>query len=96
MDSECKWAGLRRQYDNTKFQLVIIELDLAITYCHIAAVTADQVRFYRNIANAERAYCAAACFLDGRLTALQNLEIKAKLDLFSYLRTNCDGCMQIQ
>jgi len=96
MDFECKWADLHRQYNHIKFQLVIIELDLAITYCHIAAVTADQVRFYRNLANAERAYCTAAYFLDGKLTALQNLQIKARLDLFLYLRTNCDDSMQIQ
>jgi len=96
MDFQYKWMELQQKHDNAKFQFVNVELDLAITYCLIAVATADTARSCRNIANAERAYSTAAYFLSGNLNTAQNLEIKAKLDLFRYLRTSCDGSAQMQ
>ena len=96
MNFHCRWARLRKNLNATKFQFVNVELDLAITYCVIAAASKDQARSCRNIANAERAYCAAAYFLDGNLDAAQNREIKAKLERFLSLRTGCDGSTLVQ
>ena len=96
MDFQCRLAQLRQQHDAAKFQFVNVELELAITYCLIALATMDRARSSRNIANAERAYSAAAYFLDGKLNAAQNLEIKEKLIRFRSLRAGCDAKTQIQ
>jgi len=86
-----RWAHLLQKHDATKFRFVNVELDLAITYCQIAAATTDRARSYRNISNAERAYSAAASFLDGNLDAAQKLEINEKLTRFYCLRVLCDS-----
>jgi hypothetical protein len=96
MDFQYKWAQLRQTYEAIRFQFVIVELDLAITYCRIAVATTDHARFSRNIANAERAYSAAAYFLDGNLNPVENRDIRAKLNRFLSLRVSCEGGTQIQ
>ena len=93
MDFQSKLARVRRQYDTMKFQFVNVELDLAITYCEIAADAKDWVKSYRNIVNAERAYSAAAYFLGGNLSAPQNRQIKEKLIRFRSLRANFDSIL---
>ena len=91
-----KWAELQQKHDESKLQLVNVELDLAITYCLIAMGATDEAKFHRNIANAEQAYSAAAYFLDRRLIASQHEEIKTKLNRFRTLRMICDGGAQTQ
>ena len=93
VDFQCWWAQRRQIYDATKFQFVNVELDLAITYCLIAAVTTDRAGSYRNISNAERAYSTAAYFLDGNLDAAQKQEINEKLSRFYSLRVLCDSAI---
>ena len=95
MDFQCRWAQLRRKYDDTKFQFVNLELDLAITYCLIARASADRARSDRNISNAERAYSTAACFLDANLDADQKLEINEKLIRFCSVRALCDSTRKL-
>ena len=96
MDFERKWAELQHEHGYAKFQFVVLELELAITYCFIAAAATDPAKISRNIANAERAYSTAAYFLDNKLNPDQSLEIREKLDLFRSLRMNCDGNAEIQ
>ena len=95
MDLQSKWLALRQKHEQTKFRFVNVELDLAITYCLVAMAATDRARACRNLANAERAYCVAACFLNGGLNAEQNRAIKTKLVRFRSLRVNCDD-IQIQ
>ena len=90
MNFQHRLAQLRQQYHAAKFQFVNVELELAITYCLIALVTVDRARSCRNVGNAERAYSAAAYFLDGHLSAAQILEVKEKLVRFRSLRASCD------
>ena len=90
MDFQRQWKQLRQKYDGTKFRFVNVELDLAITYCQIAAATTDLARSCRNISNAERAYSVAARFLDGNLDAAQKRKIDENLIRFFSLRVLCD------
>jgi len=91
VDFQCKLSQLRQQYATVKLEFVNLELDLAITYCVIAANTVDPVKSNRNMANAERAYDTAAYFLDCKLNRPQKLEIKEKLMRFRSLRASCDS-----
>ena len=78
---------LRQLCSAGRFQLVSMELDLAITFCAVAATTNDQARSERNIANAERAYASAAYYLDGGLNSGQNSEIREKFTRLESLLT---------
>ena len=70
----------REQQDAARYQLVCTELDLAITFCHVAATTNDPARFERNIANAREAHAAAIYFLNcNHLDSTRRLEINEKL-----------------
>ena len=75
-----KQARLRERQDALRSQLVATELDLAITFCQVAATAKDAARYERNIANALEAFYAAVHFLncDPSKSAL-DLEIKEKL-----------------
>lgn len=77
----------------TRFRFVNVELDLAITFCQIAADTTDLATSYRNISHAERAYSTATYFLDRNLDAQQELEINEKLIRFCALRVLCDNAL---
>ena len=54
---------LRQSYLATKFQLIVTELDMAVTFCQLATSTKDLVKAERNIENAKRAFTAATHFL---------------------------------
>ena len=94
MDLRFQWAELQRKYDDARFEFINVELDLAITFCQIAASATNTATSERNIENAERAFRAAACFLDGNLNAAQDLEIEAKLDRFRSLRMSRNDATQ--
>src|SRR5215472_1540598 len=49
---ELRQARLRERQDAIRSQLVATELDLAMTFCQVAANTKSQDRYERNIANA--------------------------------------------
>src|SRR5215472_18827428 len=73
-------ARLRQRYDANSCQLIATELDLAITFCQVAATTNDPARYDRNIANAKEAHSAALYFLGcNHLKSTLEAEIKEKL-----------------
>lgn len=62
--------GLREKHDRlaldfrkAKRRFILTELDLALTFCHIAMTTDDQFKRRRNVGNAEQALDAANHFL---------------------------------
>jgi len=79
-------ARLREQQEALRSQLVATELDLAITFCQVAATTKDAARYERNIANALEAFYAAVYFLNcNHLKSTLDLEIKEKLLRLDFL-----------
>ena len=73
-------AQLVEQQDAIRSKVIATELDLAITFCQVAATTKDPARYDRNIANAQEAYSAAVYFLGcNHLKSTLTLEINAKL-----------------
>jgi|SRR5215470_19245117 len=73
-------ALLRERQNALRSQLVVTELDLAITFCEVAATTKDAARYERNIANALEAFYAAVYFLNcNHSKSTLDLEIKEKL-----------------
>jgi len=75
-------AELRQKRDASRLQLVSTEIDLAITFCEVAATTNDQARSERNIANAELAYTSASYYFG---SCKQDPEIREKLILLESL-----------
>lgn len=71
-----------------KFEFVTSELDLALTFCHIAASTNNSPRSRRNLARAQEAYSAASHFLvSSRLSEPMRRTVQQKVaDLESFLR----------
>jgi len=73
-------ARLREQQEVLRSQLVATELDLAITFCQVAATTKDAAGYERSIAKALEAFYAALYFLNfNHLKSTPDLEIKEKL-----------------
>ena len=84
-------ALLREQQDVIRSQLVATELDLAITFCQVAATTKDPARCVRNIANAQEAYSAAVYFLNcNHLKSTVHLEINEKVLQLNFLLASLD------
>src|SRR5215468_3524919 len=84
-------ARLRERQDAIRSQLVATELDLAITFCQVAATTKDPDRYERNIANAQEAYSAAVHFLNcNHLKSTVHLEINEKLLRLNSLLASLD------
>ena len=80
IELRCTQARLRERQDALRSQLVATELDLAITFCQVAATTKDAARYERNIANALEAFYAAVYFLDcNHRKRTLDVEIKEKL-----------------
>ena len=57
----------RDLYANSQFQFIATELDLALTFFHIAQSASDGQKAARNFANARRAYGGAMYFLENAL-----------------------------
>jgi len=77
---ELRQTRLRERQDAIRCLLVATELDLAITFCQVAATTKYPDRYKRNIANAREAYSAAVYLRDcNRLKSTQRLKINQKL-----------------
>jgi len=51
--------AIRETHAALRFEFIITELDLAITFCQIANCTGNEQTATRNIENARRAYAAA-------------------------------------
>ena len=56
---------LADNHKESKYRFILLELDLAITFCDIALGSKDQARSTRNTENARQAYKAASHFLEG-------------------------------
>src|SRR5215472_18700943 len=88
---ELRQARLRERQDAIRSQLVATELDLAMTFCQVAATTKYPDRYERNIANAQEAYSAAVYFLNcNHLKSTVHLEINEKLRRLNSLLASLD------
>jgi len=79
---ELKWA-----HEVAKFQFVLTELELAITFAETAASADSDEKATRNIENARRAYKAAMKFVGGgaRFTPQMTQTIVEKVQQISVL-----------
>jgi hypothetical protein len=76
---QVQFEALQEMYDALRFQFIAAELDLAITFCRVAATTRETARRKANQAKAEIAYEAAVHSLRGaRLTIAMMREIREK------------------
>jgi hypothetical protein len=80
MKPATRQARLREEHEAAKYQFVLIELDLAITFGNMALSSNDESKTQRNARNAKRAYQAARRFCSNALfTEKMKLEMKGKL-----------------
>lgn len=71
---------IKEQHETTKYQFVLTELDLAITFGEIALSAKDEWKAERNEINAKRAYSVAKHFFrDASFTGKMNREIAPRL-----------------
>jgi hypothetical protein len=71
----------REAYLLAKFQFVITELELAMTFCDIALSSDGGAKRERNIKNAKRAHDAGLHFLgEGDLSEQQTKQVRDRLD----------------
>lgn len=56
---------LQARSDALRFEFIVAEIDLAITFCETAASTRDPARIRRNIERATEAYATAKHFVSG-------------------------------
>ena len=77
---------IRDQFDETRFNFISSELDLAITFSQVAATSEEHARSERNARNAQKAYNAANRFLEeAPLNQAQRQEIQDKVTLLQKL-----------
>jgi hypothetical protein len=87
MDIHAKQMELRDIFDETRFQFVSSELDLAITFCQAAISSTQTARYERNARNANKAYRAARHFLhEKELTKTQRRDIQDKVERLNDLQ----------
>jgi hypothetical protein len=80
------YSQLKQNLDLTKYQFVVTELDLAITFCEIALSSNGPEKFERNTGNAKKAYQAATKFLDrSYLTEEMRREIADRISTLQML-----------
>ena len=63
MDARKEHEALRENYDAAKIAFIITELDLALTFCEIAASADNDDKALRNTTNTCKAYDSATHFL---------------------------------
>lgn len=72
--------ALAREFKAAQREFICVELDLAMTFCEIAASTRDPRKAKRNRLNAEEARDAAARILkQNNLSAADEREVQAKM-----------------
>jgi hypothetical protein len=80
MSSQSSFSQLFETHERLKLHFIVIELDLAITFCQIATTTKDKNSAARNGENAKRAYRSARRTLESANLALKtNQEIGGKI-----------------
>src|SRR5689334_10634482 len=86
MDIRDKRRTLRDQFDESRFNFISRELDLAITFSQVAATSEEHARSERNARNAQKAYSAANHFLEETpLNQAQRQEIQDKVTVLQNL-----------
>jgi|SRR5690242_20106394 hypothetical protein len=81
MDVLAKRSELKDRFDESRFQFIMSELELAITFCRVAATSSSNTKSDRNAQNAQKAYRAARHFLvesDLSKSERQNVHDKVK------------------
>ena len=72
---------LKRENNEAKFGFIIVELDLAATFCERASTASDSIEGERNLNSALKAYGTAVRFAKGaELTPEMSQQIKGKID----------------
>jgi hypothetical protein len=80
MDSQYEAGKLLETSEALKLQFILLELDLALTFCTVASTTESQETRQRNLSNARRAYQMAASKVNNaRVTADLREEIGNRL-----------------
>lgn len=64
MDLRKKHEKLAANHRAIKYNFILTELDLALTFCEMAIASDDKAKSERNTENAQRAYDAATHFLN--------------------------------
>ena len=84
--------ALQEEFKAAQREFVCVELDLALTFCEIAASTNDPQKTKRNRAHAEEAHDAAARFLNqDSLRPAEKQEIRAKIERLESLLRELKG-----
>jgi hypothetical protein len=64
-----------------RYEFIITELEIAVTYCHLSLDSRDAEKVTRNADNARQAYRAAARFFDeSQLSPEMNREVHLRID----------------
>ena len=72
---------LKRDHNEAKFGFIIVELDLAATFCERASTASDSAEGERNLNNALTAYETAIRFAkEAELTPEMSQQIKGKIN----------------
>jgi hypothetical protein len=84
---------LRENFNAVQYEFIQAELDLAITFCEIAASTKDPQKSGRNKMHAEEARKAAKHFLsEDRLNQKMRQEIQGKMGRLERLLSKVQEC----
>jgi len=80
VDLRKKQEQLAANHRAVKYNFILTELDLALTFCEIAIASDDKAKSERNTANAQRAYDAATHFLDeGGFSGSEKSNVRRKV-----------------
>ena len=80
MDLRKKHDKLAADHRDVKYNFVLTELDLALTFCQISLTSEDKDKSLRNKENAERAHDSALHFLnDDRFSKVMKANVRKKL-----------------
>jgi hypothetical protein len=70
----------KKAHDTAKFQFIVAELDLAITFAQVAKCSSTSEKYERNLQNASQAYASATTFLkQADLSVAMGAQINARL-----------------
>lgn len=91
MQAGKKTRTLTASYEATKYNFIVSELDLAMTFCDIAFNSDNRAKSQRNTENARRAYDAAEHFLqDAHFSRDMKLNVRQKLEKLKVMLEKLD------
>lgn len=79
MNEDLQFDRLRSFAVQVRFEFIINELDLAITFCEIARTATDESKALRNLSHARNASMTARRFAGDDLTVPMHEEIHSRL-----------------